>query len=197
VIEFVQPQASFGNLNFQMLKHLESCGRTCYNSKPGDPEAFLRRIIASGHESVIEHASLTARIICSRACSHQLVRHRLGAYSQRSQRYVAERGHLFAICPPSISKDDASLQAYTEQLEAAFTGYTQLLASGCKPEDARYLLPNAAATEIVATYNLRQWRHVFKERALNPHAQWEIRGIFLGLLSTLQVELPALFGDLN
>lgn len=159
-----------------ILHRIEYAGRVCYRSQTKDiPRAFVRRLIASGHESVLEHCSLSAEIVCSRACSHQIVRHRLCAYSQESQRYVNYSKQGYDI----IGDFDCS---------QAIAQYEQLLAEGCKPEEARSVLPNCMATRLVMTTNLRQWRHIFKERALNPHAQDEIRGLFKHLLDTVGLE---------
>ena len=79
----------------------------------------------------------------------------------------------------------------------ACAGYSQMLADDVKPEDARFLLPNAMKTEVCTTFNIRQWRHVFNHRALNPRAQWEIRKIMLGILNDFSAWLPVLFGDLK
>ena len=81
-------------------------------------------------------------------------------------------------------------------IDTATIAYLYELAYGT-PEDARYLLPNATKTEVVTTMNLRMWRHVFRERALNPKAQWEIRGIFLGIFQEFRNLLPCVFGDLT
>ena len=197
-----------------IVRHLEECGRTCYKSEDritaDSADKFVRKICRNNHESVLEHESLTARIVCSRACSHQLVRHRIAAYSQESQRYCnyGKKG-LQVVCPPSIgvpagdycehSMDSLSITqiAWLRTIEYVYDLYLGLLESGVRPEDARYILPNATKTEVVATYNLRMWRHIFKERALNAHAQWEIRDVFSDILANLAWRLPSVFGDLQ
>lgn len=211
-----------------MPRVLERCGRTCYKSEDHicaeSAEKFVRMICRNHHESVLEHCSISARIVCSRACSHQLVRHRLASYSQESQRYVnyGKKGFQF-ICPPSVGlqpgvynrspkcpddwiffpAESAPLlvpetrrRDWLRSLEAAIEGYQDEITHG-KPEDARYLLPNATKTEVVTTMNLRMWRHVIQERALNPRAQWEIRGIFQGIFQDLRKLLPCVFEDLT
>ena len=213
---------------------VEYAGRTCYRSEhkqhaTSAPD-FIRRIIASGHESVIEHANATARVVGSRAMSHQLVRHRLVAYSQESQRYCdyaaqtetpTKTPTLKVICPPTLdialgfykkyrnkwyvidgggALHDRGLNpiqsAWLAAIDRAYTSYLGFRAHDIKPEDARYVLPNATATQVVMTCNLREWRHIFKERALNPHAQWEIRGVMLNILNHLTHVLPYAFTDL-
>jgi thymidylate synthase (FAD) len=100
------------------------------------------------------------------------------------------------ILPPSLLRTP-SLWRWYKLMEDAALAYSDLLLAGCKPEDARFVLPNATKTEIAMTCNLRQWLHVFKERALNKHAQWEIRSIFGGLLTEFREAMPDVFGDLD
>lgn len=216
-IEVVKPSAEvISRLEYdEMMAFLEKCGRTCYKSEDritlGSAERFVEKICKNNHESVLEHASVTVRFICSRACSHQLVRHRIGAYSQESQRYVNynKKGYQ-VICPPSVGipagrythwhyYGDLSHQQndWLSGVGYAFAAYEKAMKEGLKPEDARFFLPNACKTEIVATYNLRMWRHVFRERALNPHAQWEIKSLMTGLLREFRSTLPVVFGDLQ
>ena len=205
-----------------LTEHLERCGRICYKSENKITETsanrFVETIRKSGHESVLEHASVTAIVTCSRACSHQLVRHRIAAYSQESQRYCNYgSGALLVICPPQIGlppgeytsmgrmicQDRSVLilstrqERWIHQIESAYQEYRDELNVGIRPEDARYVLPNATKAELAVTYNLRQWRHVFQERALNKSAQWEIREVFQGILTDLAIRIPAVFNDLE
>jgi len=210
---FVWPLTTIGMFRF-LVKHVERCGRVCYKSEERiteeSGEKFVAKIRQNRHLSVLEHASVTVIVICSRAASHQLVRHRIAAYSQESQRYCdyGHDGNLQVICPPSIglqprnysvadtfSLGDEQIR-WIKQIDSAYEEYRQELMEGVKPEDARYVLPNATKTEIAVTFNLRQWRHVFTERALNRHAQWEIRGIFNGILRDMRVRLPVVFHDM-
>jgi flavin-dependent thymidylate synthase len=100
-------------------------------------------------------------------------------------------------------RHDQTLKKYVQQaqwlfqINSTYSEYEAELAEGIKPEDARYVLPNATKTEIATTFNLRQWRHVFQERALNRHAQWEIRGIFSSIFDDLKGRFPAVFADLE
>lgn len=203
-----------------VMKHLEECGRKCYKSEEriteGSSEKFVSALCRSGHESVLEHVTLTAFIQCSRACSHQLVRHRLAAYSQESMRYCnyGTRG-LQIICPPSIgvvpgeyisqSFDmhssmiplSVKQRQWVLKKEWCYEEYLELLKDGIPPEDARFSLPIATKTELASTFNLRMWRHLFRERAFNKHAQWEIRDTFNAIYEDLVERLPAVFGDLK
>ena len=185
-------------------KILELAGRTCYKSEDritdNSANKFIKNIVRRGHESIIEHMSVTYRITCSRSCSHQLVRHRLASYSQESQRYVnyGKKDKLKVIVPLAIIQRMPEYTIYMENIERDYKAYRDILKSPyCKPEDARYLLPNATATEIVTTMNLRMWRHVIKERGLNPRAQWEIRNIIFNIGCELKQILPAVFGDIK
>jgi len=209
----------------ELAQACEWAGRTCYKSEHRitDESApkFCHNLLdrKHPHESVIEHANLTVKIICSRSCSHQLVRHRIAAYSQESQRFCdyGKKG-LQIICPPSIGVPvgqyevrqsstsntllcDPFLKDVNQRdyMYTAYRTYRQYLVyreRGIKAEDAREVLPNATKTEVVSTFNLRTWRHIFRERALNPAAQWQIRGIFHGILAQFILRAPSLFGDL-
>lgn len=205
----------------QLTKHIELCGRTCYKSEDritdDSAEKFVGMICRRNHESVLEHEVLTARIVCSRACSHQLVRHRIAAYSQESMRYCnyKKKGQdtgLQVICPHDIglapgvydyhsSKDPWIKMNYQQGkwlafMEYCYAEYCEEIEAGIRPEDARFVLPQATKTEVVSTFNLRMWRHLFRERALNQHAQWEIREIFSDILKHLSKRVPAIFGDI-
>ncbi|MDP8254885.1 MAG: FAD-dependent thymidylate synthase [Candidatus Alcyoniella australis] len=183
------------------LRQIEAAGRTCYKSEArmDDDSAapFVRRLVRAGHQSVIEHCAITVRIVCDRSTSHQLVRHRLGSFSQESQRYVDYgKREPEAIVPPRIADDPAAQSVWRQSVEGAYKSYLQLRELGVPAEDARSVLPNALKTEVVATFNLRQWRHVFQERALNRRAQWEIRDLFMQIFERFCELLPDVFGDL-
>lgn len=176
---------------------LEHAGRVCYRTEGhGDPAAFLQARVREGHESLIEHASATFEISgISRACSHQLVRHRLASYSQESQRYV-DMSEPEYIVPTAISRDPDALEIWNRASASLAEAYRRLRERGVRKEDARFLLPNATATRIVVTMNFRSWRHFIQERALNRAAQWEIREVALEVLRVLHREAPAVFEDL-
>ena len=177
----------------ELLMH---AGRVCYRSQSkGDPGRFLRARIREGHESIIEHAVATFEISgISRACSHQLVRHRLASYSQESQRYVDMSDPQFVI-PPSIASDPRATEIWEGVVDEIKTAYQELRGLGIRKEDARFLLPNAATTRIVMTANVREWRHLIKLRT-DPAAQWEIRELAHRVLDALHQVTPAVFQDL-
>lgn len=175
---------------------LEHAGRVCYRSaKRGEPGRFLQNRIREGHESIIEHACLTFEISgISRACSHQLVRHRLASYSQESQRYV-DMSNAQWVVPPSIAASAEATAIWEGALQDLREAYQALRRLGIPKEDARYLLPNATQTRIVVTMNFRELRHVFRLR-ISRHAQWEIRAVAAEMLRLAYQVAPDVFGDL-
>ena len=176
---------------------LEHAGRTCYRSVPrGQPGRFLRARIREGHESIIEHASVTFEISgISRACSHQLVRHRIASYSQESQRYVDMSAPEFVV-PPSVAENPKAQAAWDEFIDRVADVYHLLRELGVRKEDARFVLPNATATRIIVTMNFRSLRHFFSVRC-DKAAQWEIRALALEMLRQVHALAPSVFGDLH
>ena len=176
--------------------------RLCYSDKDirdisymaelKDQSDFLRKVISLNHESVLEHASFSFGIEgISRACSHQLVRHRLASFSQRSQRYVRAGSAPAAVVPDSIM-DSESRSIFAKAIMAAWEAYTALIENGVPAEDARYVLPNATTTSIVMTMNARELRHFFRLRCCN-RAQWEIRQMADKMLKLCKRVAPVLF----
>jgi thymidylate synthase (FAD) len=155
----------------------------------------LKTIITSGHTSALEHASYTFAIDgVSRALTHQLVRHRLASYNQQSQRYVTYAEEPAFVVPPAIAEDPSAAAAFSAATHAAFDAYRALLDAGVKPEDARYLLPNAMETKIVVTMNVRELLHFFELRCCK-RAQWEIRELALAMLELAEPTAPYVFMD--
>lgn len=157
-------------------------------------KSLISQIISSGHLSTIEHASFTFAIEgVSRACTHQLVRHRIASYSHQSQRYVKfKNGKFEYIIPPSIESNKTAKQEFIKLMELLGKTYEKLVNDGIKPEDARYLLPNSAETKIVVTMNARALLNFFKER-LCVRAQWEIRELAKEMLKIVKIIAPDLF----
>jgi thymidylate synthase (FAD) len=146
-----------------------------------------------GHESPFEHAYATFRISgCSRAMTHQLVRHRLLAVSQRSQRYVSERGFDYVL-PESLPPEHVA--DFHADMETIRKMYQKWKERGLRNEDARFVLPNACATDIQISANFREFRHVIRVRC-DSHAQWEIREICTRILRMLHERAPLCFADL-
>ncbi len=175
---------------------IEHAGRVCYRSQSrGNPAAFLRARLKEGHESIIEHASATFEISgISRACSHQLVRHRLASYSQESQRYV-DMSDPQLVIPDAIAADPEARAVWDDLIKEMITTYGKLRERGIRKEDARFVLPNATATRIVVTMNFRELRHFFHLR-ITPEAQWEIREMAMRMLTLLAPHAPTVFGDM-
>jgi len=176
---------------------IEQAGRTCYLSFDrieGDShEGFIRRLIKMGHESPLEHAYATFRIRnCSRAMTHQLVRHRLMSVSQQSQRYVAEDGFAYVV-PASMPAE--WLDDFHADMKAIQEMYRKWRDRGLRKEDARFVLPNACISEIVVSANFREWRHIFKLRT-SPKAQWEIRRACRLMLGILTEKAAPCFDDI-
>jgi thymidylate synthase (FAD) len=153
----------------------------------------IRRVTAYGHGSVIEHASFTFSIEgVSRAMTHQLVRHRIASYTQQSQRYVEYNTLESYVTPPSIEKDKKVKTSYEQTLTKISETYQNLLKMGIPKEDARFILPNAAKTNIIVTMNARELRHFFNLRCCQ-RAQWEIKQTATEMLKLAKKATPALF----
>jgi thymidylate synthase (FAD) len=174
---------------------LEHAGRACYQSESrGQPGKFVQARVREGHESIIEHASVTFEISgISRACSHQLVRHRIASYSQESQRYVDMLAPEF-VMPPSVAGNPEAIAVWDEFMAGVTDAYQRLRALGVRKEDARFVLPNAAATRIIVTMNFRSLRHFFSVRG-EKAAQWEIRALALEMLRQVHELAPSVFAD--
>lgn len=162
---------------------ISAAAGTCY----GKSDTSARRVegcYRRGHMSPFEHVSVTFKASdISRACSHQLVRHRLASYNQQSQRYcrIETDADYWYIIPPAYSDD----RWYHEEMQRCAQAYKRALDQGLRPEDARYLLPEACKTEIVVTMNCRELFH-FLDVRLDPAAQWEIRGLASAMVDALK-----------
>jgi thymidylate synthase (FAD) len=154
-------------------------------------------LLGRGHESVLEHVNITVRFICDRGISHELVRHRLAAYTQESTRYVNyDKKGLTMIDPCVFRKDAAKYAAWQKAMAQAEHFYRKLMDMGAKPEEARTVLPQSTKTEIVATCNVREWRSILRLRTdVSAHPQ--MRELMVPLLRRFQSEMPALFGDIQ
>lgn len=175
---------------------IEQAGRLCWNTrdKTGTTPDRIQRWLGIGHESMIEHASATFYIRGTRAMTHELVRHRIASYSQRSQRYVRESEPSYLL-PPEIQKSPEALAVYVEAMKSAWDAYGKLLAAGLKPEMARYVLPNSCYTEIICTWNFREIRHLIKLRT-SPRALPEIREVVGQIRDEMKRQAPQVFEDL-
>ena len=155
----------------------------CYDSDPKDPAKLVEHLYKSGHHSVFEHVYLTFRIDgISRACSHQLVRHRHCSFTQRSQRYCFENGFGY-VTPETIHAG-----AFQDDMKAIAEWYEDYTTEGVPNEDARYILPNACETALYLSCNLRELIHIANER-LCSRAQWEIRELVHEMVELVDPEL--------
>lgn len=158
-----------------------------------DIRKFLEKILTLGHLSVLEHASFTFGIEgVSRVTTHQLVRHRVASFSQQSQRYVSHKEMFQVVIPPSISADPMMEEKFSALLRELHRLYGEMVESGIPAEDARYVLPNATETKILATMNVRELLHFFRLRCCE-RAQWEIRAMAVEMLKLAKSVAPILF----
>ncbi len=184
-----------------MLKTIYTACRTCYSAdipiniynSTDDEEKMLKlieRVISSGHYSTIEHIQVTFAISnVSRACTHQLVRHRHMSFSQKSQRYVKEKGQFDFIIPPTIDRNPELKERFVKFMDEISKVYCEFTEAGIPAEDARAVLPNAAASSIVASLNLREMIHLANLR-LCTRAQYEIRTMVKMMCDALVAEEP-------
>lgn len=196
-----------------LYRIVEAGGRTCYLSEAGEgdtPAKFIQRAIKRGHESILEHATISLRFICDRGVSHELVRHRLASYSQESTRYCnyskGKFGNEITVIQPCwLENPGPEVTEATDwdvwefDMKRAEQTYLRLLDMGWTPQQARSVLPNSLKTEIVVTMNIRNWRHFFQMRyfgvAGTPHPQMvEVAKMAFDLLYS---HYPAFFEDLK
>jgi len=178
--------------------------RACRTKQPAselelskeDASRLIRNAKKLGHLSVLEHACFTFSISgISRACSHQLVRHRMASYSQQSHRAVAMTPSDVVV-PPSVQQNNESLEVFRKSVNSSFNAFNELRKLGVRLEDARYVLPNALTTNISVTMNARELLHFFKQR-LDPSAQWEIRELARRMLQEVRKIAPIVFENVE
>lgn len=195
-----------------ILKKIEKIGRVCYKSEEkiaeGSAEKFIRALLTRQHESVIEHESVTVRMICDRGVTHEIVRHRIASYSQESTRYCNYAGDKFGSQITVIDLaggfqydlsdecDRAKYEVWKTAMEQAETAYFRMLELGATPQEARSVLPNSLKTEIVVTMNLRSWRNFFRLR-VDSHAHPQMREVAQILFREFQEKLPVFVSDLE
>lgn len=186
---------------------IERAGRVCYKSenkiKMDSAETFIRNILKRGHESVIEHVSVTVRVICDRGVSHEIVRHRIASYSQESTRYCNysddKFGNEITVIMPCFfeSIDDSyKYSVWYNSCKHAEDAYNILISKGASPQEARSVLPNSLKTEMFVTMNLREWRHFFRLRcSLAAHPQ--MRQIANMILNQFRHRFPLFVEDIE
>ncbi|MGD0488138.1 MAG: FAD-dependent thymidylate synthase [Syntrophorhabdales bacterium] len=188
-----------------ILEKIERAGRTCYKSEDkmdaGSAAEFIKKILDLGHESVIEHEKVSVRIICDRGVSHEIVRHRLAAYSQESTRFCNYSDDRFGneitvVEPLFFEPGTRNWEIWRDAMLAAEEAYFTLLRNGALPQEARSVLPNSLKTEIVVTYNLREWRHFFRVRT-SGRAHPQMREITVPMLKEFKERIPVIFDDIR
>lgn len=199
----VTPQVKIISKPEDMLKTIYTACRTCYSAdsplniydcdSAQDEEKMLKlisRVVSSGHYSTIEHIQVSFAINnISRACSHQLVRHRHMSFSQKSQRYVKEKGQFDYLTPETIEKNEELNKKFDDFMSKVSEFYLELTEAGIPAEDARAVLPNASSTSMVASLNLREMIHLANLR-LCTRAQKEIRILVKRMCDELIKEEP-------
>ena len=180
-------------------KTIERAGRVCYKSedKITDDSAkkFVEMLVGNGHESVIEHASASFLLTTDRGITHEIVRHRVGcSYSQESTRYV-DYNKKFGLCVVQpLGLDTVQYDCWLEAMQFAANAYECLIKSGCKPQQARDVLPTCTKADIVFTATFRAWKHFIRLRTSNA-AHPKIRLLAGAVRQILQVNCPAVFGE--
>lgn len=192
----------------RVLQKIEQVARTCYKSEgkiqEGSAAKLVAGLIKSGHEAMLEHASVTVKFVVDRGISHELVRHRLASFAQESTRYCNYSkddfdSEITFIIPDYLEYKSEGWNIWKESMKQAEDAYFKMLDFGLSPQQARAVLPNSLKTEVVMTANLREWRHFFKLRALGttgkPHPQ--MLEVTVPLLEDMKNLIPVVFDDIN
>lgn len=213
------------------LKLIEECARTSYRSEDRITEdgesakIMVEKLIKNGHESCLEHSSMSVIFVCDRAIANELERHRLASFTQESTRYVnvkAEKlgadGEMQVILPRELQKGyelytklnsdsgeqfDVESDVYEyyqyldfkDSVEYAEAQYNSLILRKVLPEIARSVLPLSLATKVAMTANYREWRHIFKLRC-EEHAHPDMRDLMIPLLHEAKQRIPVVFDDI-
>lgn len=197
-----------GDINgLEMLKAIERAGRTCYKSeeKITDESAikFVGALVKNKHEAMLEHQSVSVKIICDRGVTHELVRHRIASFAQESTRYCNYSkdkfdNQLTFIKPCFWLEGSEQFCTWKRSCEYAEAAYLMLLNAGATPQEARSVLSNSLKSEIIITMNLREWMHFFRLRALGragkPHPQ--MLEITIPMLEDFKKLIPVVFDTL-
>lgn len=203
-MKIIEPSFEILRVTPNLTELIEFAARTCYKSEKSTTNVtsvpLIEHLLQSGHESVIEHASATVKIICDRGISHEIVRHRLCSFSQESTRYCNYSKDRFenqitVIKPFFWEIDTIKYAHWKDAMEYAENYYLDLLDMGATPQQARAVLPISTKTEIVMTANMREWRTIFKQRC-SQAAHPQMRQIMLPLLRTFYRRICMLFDDI-
>lgn len=224
-MKLVDPSITFLWSTPSPLLAIELAGRTCYKSEDKITDnscvEFVHRMIKNGHEAMLEHASMSYRVVCDRGVTHEIVRHRLFSYAQESTRYCNYKGGVSFIIPRWVTdcqvgkydilwknklgqvvggpKEPQGLGLFNRwfwSMALAERDYQRLLDEGCTPQQARCVLPNSLKTEIVITGNMREWRYFFKLRT-DKTAHPDMRYVANLILNDAQKRIPVIFEDVE
>lgn len=204
-MKIIQPSFEILPYSEYITKVIEYAGRKCWKSEDRIEEdsdiKFIQMLKGVNHASVLEHGSISVNFVCDRGVSHELVRHRLASYSQESTRYCnyskGKYGSEISVIEPFFYTDRPVLYAsWKRGCESAEIEYMFQLENGAKAQEARDNLPNSLKTEVVATFNPREWRHVFTLRT-SPAAHPQIRQIMCPTLKRFREIWPVLFDDVG
>ena len=183
-------------------KLIELAGRTAYKSEDkitdDSYKEFIRMIAKRGHEAVLEFGNMAVRFVTDRGITHELVRHRLCSFVQESTRYCNYSKDKFGnevtfIRPSGFDSDPYRLEAWSRSCSDAEHRYFKLLEEGASPQQARSVLPNSLKTEIVVKANFREWRHIFKLRAISKAAHPDMRALMIPLYAECRRRCPEVF----
>ena len=205
-MRIVEPYAEILDLSsrpdgINLLKKIEWVGRISHRSEGAQTdtswERFIKAIVLGhGDWSITEHCSITVDAVVDRGVTHEWVRHRIGAYTQESTRFVnyqKKREPAF-ICPFQ-GVDSPEYLEWATAIRQCEASYQALIHSGVAPQIARSVFPNALASRLIVTYNLRNWRHFFLMRtSLEAHPQ--MRQVTIPLLKEFQEKIPLLYDDI-
>lgn len=212
------------------LEQIERAARICYKSEDKyqdqaeSAKKLIKKLIANGHEAMLEHSTLSVKFICDRGVSHELVRHRLASFAQESTRYCnymqdkfgneltfidpcffsisdVAKANVMNASPeelhidPYFTDDMKAYRCWVDACKEAEIDYLSMLVYGCSPQEARAVLPNSLKTEVVITANYREWRHILKLRT-DKAAHPQMRELMVPLLKDLYERIPVIFDDI-
>lgn len=191
----------------RILKHIESCGRTCYQSYENESKdtssakKMIAMLIKSGHESVLEHISITVKMKGDVGFYKDITRHRAGtAFSIESTRFCNySKGkfgnELTVIKPCNMDEKSGIYHTWLNTMKVIEQQYMQMAELGAKPDQLRMILPHSTAAEVSMTANIRAWRHIFKMRCAKA-AHPSVRQMMLMVLNKFHNNIEVLFDDI-
>lgn len=207
-MNIVEPYARLMDLpdresGIKLLRKIEWCARISHRAEdaqtPDSWDRFVRAVVLDhGDWSVVEHASATVDMLVDRGITHEVVRHRLFSFTQESTRFVNYEKKMPAsfVLPLTLANTGVNEENWRTAIECVETGYKMLIAGGCAPQIARSVFPNALASRLIITGNLRNWRHFFIMRT-TKEAHPQMREVAIPLLAEFKEKIPILFDDIE